>query len=287
MSNTPLEQEIHNIKASCYINLAMHPEVEQSSNTQAYKSQNNCAVCVSIVKKSHFSKNRKYYCKFCYKAVCINCSNLKCFHPILNQAKRICIACFNEAIRKQVKETTKDLISKYIKVAIEESKVNIGEINKFEDKIDFLKEQIFKKKEALAKFSKEIEEINKIPENETGSSEKVEKEDELQKIYAAKVKKLKGIEEILGRQAKDIHNYKEMVANNEIQIFELRKMKENLILAREKKQEDKKEGNIRCLETLRNQITLNMGMVNTLKRDVQNLKEEIKAKARDQSCLIQ
>lgn len=286
MSNTPLEQEIHNIKASCYINFSLHPEIEKNFNTQAYKSQNNCAVCVAIVKKSHFSKNRKYYCKFCYKAVCINCSNLKCFHPILNQAKRICIACFNSAIRKQVKESTKDLISKYIKVAIEESKVNIGEINKFEDKIDSLKEQIFKKKETLAKTTKEIDDLNKIPEHEMASPEKVMRENDLQRTYAAKLKKLKGYEEILANQDKEIHKYKEIVTNNEIQIFELRKLKEDLILAREKNQENKNEGKIKCLETLKNQITLNMGMANTLKRDIQNLKEEIKAMTQGQSCLI-
>lgn len=286
MSNTPLEQEIHNIKASCYTNLSLHPYIDQNSNIQAYKSQNNCRICRIGIKKSTFSKTKKFYCKFCYNAVCVSCSNLKCFHPLHNKTKRICIACFNEAIKKQVKDSTKDLISKYIKVAIEESKSNIGEINSYEDRIDYLKEEICSKRNNLAKASKEIEEFNKYYETGLYDQIKHKAKTNLEVLLNEKMKKLKGFESIAKRQMDEINSAKGVVTDNEIQISGLRKEKERLMGGREEVVKSKEEGYLRCLEILRNQITLNTGMANTLRRDVENMKGEMKDLSQKQGCLI-
>lgn len=55
-----------------------------------------CAICVDTFS---FLGASKYFCYFCFKAVCKRCSMQKTYHPESKSMKRICDTCYSEMIK--------------------------------------------------------------------------------------------------------------------------------------------------------------------------------------------
>lgn len=75
----------------------------KSLNKHAYKTQKQCSVCEKQVAKHGIISARKYCCKFCYNAVCEDCSPLTFLHPESNRPERVCISCYYNFIEEKLK----------------------------------------------------------------------------------------------------------------------------------------------------------------------------------------
>lgn len=71
------------------------PIVDLKTDQNAYESQNQCFTCDATLKGFDVRKEKKIHCKFCYNALCSECSALEALHPRTQSLETICKNCLN------------------------------------------------------------------------------------------------------------------------------------------------------------------------------------------------
>ena len=152
--------------------------LDVSTDLELFKMQGLCRICKTYVKNSFLSgKSKKKCCKFCYQAVCNNCSPFKLNDPSTKKNKRLCLACFNDTLKKYYRITigpeSNQVQNQNLKMIIEQ--------NHDEELIEVILEEIIRRRKDIENVKKEILELteeknetNEIPEisNSDGTHEK-------------------------------------------------------------------------------------------------------------------
>lgn len=155
-----------------------------------------------------------------------------------------------------------------IKSAIEQSKLNIIEVNSLEDELDRLKEVSFQKREELIRVSKEVYGF-KEENQDLGEFKSDKEESDLKYLKLDKISKKSGeLNWKFLENQKIIEKLQVLVERNQKKLGEVEFVKKKKTIVFDLK---------RCLENIRDQVYYNTGIVNTLKRDVEKLgKNQIK-----------
>jgi hypothetical protein len=139
--------------------LQVYPTVQFNSNKKAYKTQIQCFICETQLGKSSFNISVKFNCKFCYNAVCSNCSPLSCLHPLTQRPERICMACYNTFVEeKSIKAASAGIKAELEKFSSEKN-AEIAKREFFESKVKTLEKEL---EDTQIEFKLKIEEKNKI-----------------------------------------------------------------------------------------------------------------------------
>mmetsp|Transcript_7756 Transcript_7756/g.14736 ORF Transcript_7756/g.14736 Transcript_7756/m.14736 type:complete len:410 (+) Transcript_7756:3079-4308(+) len=99
-------------------------EISRTINRKAWKSEKNCFVCgatlgIALGKLTNLVSldnlrnpmnitnavpmTMTYHCKFCYHAVCSDCSRLELLHPESQELEKACKNCYTEAVENRVR----------------------------------------------------------------------------------------------------------------------------------------------------------------------------------------
>lgn len=72
----------------------IYPIIKPDIDRKAYKTQKNCSNCEKMIAKRGITHPKKFNCKFCFNAVCNDCSPLTINHPESLKRERVCMNCF-------------------------------------------------------------------------------------------------------------------------------------------------------------------------------------------------
>lgn len=155
--------------------------LDVSTNQDMYKMQGLCRICKTYVKDSFLSgKSKKKFCKFCYQAVCKSCSPFKLDDSMTKKKNRLCIACFNETLKRYYRITigpeTNQSRNKSLNMIIEENdaellEVIVEEINRRKKDIENVKKEIL----ALTEEKSETNELSDLGETNEAHKRNLEK----------------------------------------------------------------------------------------------------------------
>lgn len=324
MTDLHAQVSSNNSKSQTYVDVTFCPIIEPS-DPKLYKTQSVCKICQKRLKGNRFSKAKRFNCKFCHFAVCSECSNLRCFHSDMQKVKRTCIGCFNDSVQKSLKEKAKSLIPKLIKGAIEQSKMSLNEVKTLEEQSQVIKESIRKKKEKLEETMKFIEilrnevladqaknkvglnlgeeeiqndDFNKLSESLEEPDRKIIENGHKEKFSSVESNSLEKnpkLDDYLIKKSKQKVSklntkYQELtleINSNENIIQELQVKVENneKILASSIK--DQKVFIEKSILVLKDQISMNRGMFNTLSKEISKLEDKQNVQLKKQeACLI-
>jgi hypothetical protein len=154
---------------------SVFPEVQQVPN-DLYKEQKICNVCKCKLAEIGVISKKKYFCMFCFNAVCKACSPLKSNHPGTLKEERVCMECYFFAVENQVRkenateieilesenENENNIIREHLELSLKTSRSEIGAL---ETQITAATEEI----EKLELINKSISDRKtiKIQENES------------------------------------------------------------------------------------------------------------------------
>lgn len=133
-------------------------------NKDAWLVQKKCGVCgTSVTNKvgmfAQFTGGvKKYNCKFCYKAVCANCSSQRARHPETETVERICNSCCSENFEKNIRSSMQS--------EIDERNVQLASIRRTSEADTASAASIRKKAQVLLKKIEEVEKIGQDKELE-------------------------------------------------------------------------------------------------------------------------
>ena len=116
--------------------------ISEGIDRSQYVSMNKCITCGTTLGKQG---SKKYFCHFCYSAVCAACSPLNVLHPESGKEERTCHPCYIDFLKLIVLETGEEYVKIKLKQEIEE------------------KEQEIAKRKAL---TEELENTKKLAESE-------------------------------------------------------------------------------------------------------------------------
>ena len=97
-----------------------------SVNKKEYRNDKKCTVCQKSF--NMMGSMKKHFCKFCYRGVCIKCSNQAAFHPELNTNVRVCDSCYNMAVLQSVSENCQQEVAKQRTLAESAKEVLMAEV---------------------------------------------------------------------------------------------------------------------------------------------------------------
>ena len=116
-----------------------------------YVSMKECLCCQASLGKQ---ASKKYFCHFCYGAVCTDCSMLEIYHPETRKNERSCNNCYLENLKAKVLEISEEFINVKMKEEIAEKEREAEERKKIMEMITLTRKNSEKSKEILrAKLS--------------------------------------------------------------------------------------------------------------------------------------
>ena len=326
MTDLHVQVSSHNPKSQTYVDVTFCPIIEPS-DPKLYKSQSVCKICQKRLKGNRFSKAKRFNCKFCHFAVCSECSNLRCFHSEMQKVKRTCIGCFNDSVQTSLKQKAKSLIPKMIKGAIEQSKMSLNEVKTLDEQSQVIKESIRKKKEKLEEIMKFIEilrnevsidqvknkvglnfseeetiqnyDCDKLSESFEEPSRKISEnghKKNFSSIVSNNLEKNPKLDDYLIKKSKQKVaklNFKDQemtteINSNENIIQELQAKIENMEKNLQSSIGDQKAFIEKSIIVLKDQISMNRGMFNTLSKEILKLecKQNIQIKKKETFLII-
>lgn len=246
------------------------PVLNNWVHLEVHRDQRICKVCGLNLKSTMLNvKNKKYNCKFCCEAVCENCSEIRCFHTVLGDAQRICLACFNQAIEdKIISEATEGDLKLCMPGENRIEKENLKLIKKIAGK----REEIKKKSERLAELRKNIEELVSVAvmTSVVVLPAKENKNKKVQKFETGQTM-LKEIQEISQKNGVKLESYHDIIKGNNLKISqltsELEKIHRRITGIKEKKN--------RGFEIVRSQILSHSGIITATRREILQLQQEL------------
>ena len=141
--------------------------MEENINKDAYIQDKNCIVCNCKFGNIGFTISKKYYCKFCFRGVCENCSE----HRI--DKNRCCNKCFSLNSNKESSRTLSD--------EIDTSTENLEQ--SYNDKIPEIDSEIEKLKKTIEEAD---EELSRKRENSKNAMMLKKKINDLQLLLSSK-----------------------------------------------------------------------------------------------------
>ena len=121
-----------------------------------YVSMTKCITCGTTLGKQG---SKKYFCHFCYSAVCAACSPLNVLHPETRKEEKACNPCYIDFLKLIVLETGEEYVKIKLKQEIEEKEQEIS-------KRKILAEELENTKKATANEKSELNKMLNIKEEE-------------------------------------------------------------------------------------------------------------------------
>ncbi|CAG9318967.1 unnamed protein product [Blepharisma stoltei] len=153
----------------------IYPKVKQDVDRTAYKQQKYCIVCETQVGKHGITKAKKLCCKFCFNAVCANCSPLTLMHPETHILERVCMTCFYASIEDKMKIAGESDIKQKIEQEIQEKNMIIARKKLCENKISDLEDLLNEKSKQENDLIREIQNCKKKMTSKIDDEEKLKK----------------------------------------------------------------------------------------------------------------
>lgn len=259
------------------------PKYKLGQDLNAFKSECNCKICGTKVKESLIrGKSKRYSCKFCHHAVCANCSNLRCMQTSRGEILRICIDCFNDALRNKFIEELREDKERMVSMIKTESESNATAVVN-------LKKQIIKKKAKIQRIKEDLNNCNKRT-IELGDWQYIDNNYTLDVLNDAKTRlgrRLKRHDKIKKKILENQHHLNN--SQNELVINELNKSNLKADLESfDVKRMSLKMKDEKSLEILRSQIISHNGVVSTLRHDIETIQNRIAEALKGQDdCVIQ
>ncbi|OMJ84100.1 hypothetical protein SteCoe_14852 [Stentor coeruleus] len=259
------------------------PQYILGQDLNAFKQEFNCKICGAKVKDTLIrGKSKRYSCKFCHHAVCANCSNLRCMQTARGEILRICIDCFNKAIRDKFIDELKEDKERMLSIIKTEKESNETAINN-------LKKLIIKKRAKIERIKADLYSCNKRT-IELNDWQYIDNNYTLEVLNDAKTR--------LGRRLKRHDKIKKKILENQHYLNTLQNEKVNNELNQSNLQADLASFDIRrmslkmkdekSLEILKSQIISHNGVVSTLKQDIETIQSRIAEALKGQDdCVIQ
>ena len=192
---------------------SVFPRVYEENSKDLYKEQKVCMVCKVSV--SGLIDKKKYFCAFCYNAVCQNCSPMRCNHPHTLKEERTCMQCYFNAIEINIKNAMKAEID--TKIGDEETRnsreVMENELHDLENEEQALDMHIEAAEEEVKRLEKlrnrvEDERNRKIKESEAKNNEEISKgKESLEKLQ----RDIASGREILRKQEEDMKHSRHLL----------------------------------------------------------------------------
>ena len=98
-------------------------KISESVDRSNYVNMKECLTCNTSLGKQG---SKKYYCKFCYNAVCAACSPLNIMHPESGKEEKTCNPCYINYLKLIVLESGEEYVKAKLKQLIEEKEVEIN-----------------------------------------------------------------------------------------------------------------------------------------------------------------
>mmetsp|Transcript_7555 Transcript_7555/g.14062 ORF Transcript_7555/g.14062 Transcript_7555/m.14062 type:complete len:385 (+) Transcript_7555:4650-5804(+) len=150
-------------------------------NRLTYQTQKHCRVCVRELAShviSGLTTNKRYFCKFCYFAVCDACSQHRLVHPETATPERICEHCYfrylEDTVRAGIQGELEVARSKLEEVKVELHKEHVQadeerlQVKQLEAKLQAMESEAEKRftamRQSLQKHQKECDDIKRATE---------------------------------------------------------------------------------------------------------------------------
>ena len=91
--------------------------IEDSIDRAQYSSMKECLKCKTALGKTGA---KKFFCYFCYKAICAGCSAAEVLHPETRKLQKMCFPCFIHNTKLQVLKVGAEFVTFRLAKEIEE-----------------------------------------------------------------------------------------------------------------------------------------------------------------------
>lgn len=136
--------------------------IDQNIDRDKYVSMKECLSCGKVLGKQ---AAKKYFCHFCYGAVCAECSLLEVPHPETGKSERACNPCYLQFLKVKVLEISEEFVLVKMKEEIAEKEREIEKKKKISEEIRIVQTLMAEeKKKANAILNGKDEEIQKKEE---------------------------------------------------------------------------------------------------------------------------
>jgi phage-related protein len=262
------------------------PDIPNLEDPLAYKSQFICKICCTTLKESRIHvKNRKFHCKFCREAVCKKCSNLKCYHTVNQATQRICIACFNNAIKNIFKRKIENKVVINHQINKQNKTLNLLDIEYIKEKNENLKEKVKEKQAELNKLKLYIQDL--ISASAVDSIIIVKETDE----RTAFENELKEKKQYLSELENKIFEGNRVVSSKSVELDSLRNQLQQLVSILKNQQTRKLETpqilNSKEIQLLKDQVYRLNGIIRATKHDIRKLESKIEKIPNPSACTVQ
>jgi FYVE zinc finger len=131
--------------------------IDESIDRSKYLSMKECLTCGTPLGKQG---SRKFYCHFCYRAVCSACSPLNLIHPESNKEEKICNPCYINSLKLLVLQSGEEYVINKLKIEIEAKEKEIQNRKLLAEELDGIKTNFeLEKTELNVKINLKQEEI--------------------------------------------------------------------------------------------------------------------------------
>lgn len=121
-----------------------------------YKKDKTC-ICCKTPFGMGITREKKHFCKFCYRGICAKCSPSVAFHPEDKKLLRICNLCCEKTVEDRFSEIFQVKISE---ARDEKTRYN-NELNKYKKELQELYEENYKTETFLALEKEKIEDLER------------------------------------------------------------------------------------------------------------------------------
>ena len=157
--------------------------IDISIDRDRYLPMKECLSCkISLGKQG----SKKYFCHFCYGAVCTDCSMLEIYHPETGKNERSCNNCYLEYLKIKVLEISEEFVKIKMKEEIAEKEREIEQRKKITELIAITKSN-FEEEKATIK-SKLTGTENKINVRDAEVKQQEEKNEKMKQYIEKLVK---------------------------------------------------------------------------------------------------
>lgn len=136
--------------------------IEDSVDRTLYSSMKECLTCGTALGKTGA---KKFFCYFCYRAICAGCSPVEITHPETRKPQKMCHPCYVHYIKLQVLQVGEEYVKFRLIKEIEEKARLIDERKQLESEYDELeKKRLIRNEENDQKLKEKKEDLEKEKE---------------------------------------------------------------------------------------------------------------------------
>jgi hypothetical protein len=113
--------------------------IDPSINRDRYLEMKSCMGCPTAFGKQG---SKKYYCHFCYGALCSDCSLLTLSHPETQKEERTCTPCYVRYVKERVFELSEEFVRAKLKQELEEKEREIEKRKQISQEIEAVRRRM-------------------------------------------------------------------------------------------------------------------------------------------------